>query len=59
MQTEMICILIFIAVMYKMSWNKIEEHCRMMCRFFDWTKALARKQIILSRRKTAERMPFG
>jgi len=43
MQTEMICILIFIAVMYKMSWNKIEEHCRMMCRFFDWTKALAMK----------------
>lgn len=28
---------------HKMSWNKIEEHCRVMCRFFDWTKALAMK----------------
>ena len=28
---------------HKMSWKKIEEHCRMMCRFFDWTKVLAMK----------------
>ncbi len=25
---------------HKMTWKKIEEHCRVVCRFFDWTKAL-------------------
>ncbi len=28
---------------HKMSWKKIEEHCRVMCRFYDWTKAFAMK----------------
>ena len=26
---------------HKMTWKKIEDHCRVMCRFYDWTKALA------------------
>jgi AcrR family transcriptional regulator len=25
---------------HKMSWKEIEEHCKTMCRFYDWTKAL-------------------
>lgn len=25
---------------HKMTWKKIEDHCRVMCRFYDWTKAL-------------------
>lgn len=25
---------------HKMTWEKIEDHCRVMCRFYDWTKAL-------------------
>ncbi len=29
---------------HKMSWKNIEEHCRVMCRFFDWTGALAMKK---------------
>lgn len=28
---------------HKMSWKNIEEHCRVMCRFFDWTRAFAMK----------------
>ncbi len=28
---------------HKMTWKKIEEHCRVVCRFFDWTKALDMK----------------
>lgn len=28
---------------HKMSWKNIEEHCRVMCRFFDWTGAFAMK----------------
>lgn len=26
---------------HKMTWKEIEDHCRVMCRFYDWTKALA------------------
>ncbi len=25
---------------HKMTWKEIEDHCRAMCRFYDWTKAL-------------------
>ena len=25
---------------HKMTWKEIEEHCKVMCRFYDWTKAL-------------------
>ena len=25
---------------HKMSWKEIEEHCKVICRFYDWTKAL-------------------
>jgi AcrR family transcriptional regulator len=28
---------------HKMSWKNIEEHCRVMCRFFDWTRTFAMK----------------
>ena len=28
---------------HKMTWKEIEEHCRVMCRYFDWTKAFAMK----------------
>ncbi|MCR5651028.1 MAG: TetR/AcrR family transcriptional regulator [Lachnospiraceae bacterium] len=28
---------------HKMTWKEIEEHCRVMCRFYDWTKALQMK----------------
>ncbi len=28
---------------HKMTWKEIEEHCRVMCRFYDWTKALDMK----------------
>ncbi|MCR5799048.1 MAG: TetR/AcrR family transcriptional regulator, partial [Lachnospiraceae bacterium] len=28
---------------HKMSWKNIEEHCKVMCRFFDWTGAFAMK----------------
>ena len=28
---------------HKLKWKEIEEHCRVMCRFFDWTKAFAMK----------------
>ena len=26
---------------HKMTWKEIEDHCKVMCRFYDWTKALA------------------
>lgn len=29
---------------HKMTWKEIEKHCKVMCRFFDWTKALEMKQ---------------
>lgn len=25
---------------HKMTWKEIQEHCRVVCRFFDWTRAL-------------------
>ena len=25
---------------HKMTWKKIEEHCKVMCRFFNWTEAI-------------------
>ena len=28
---------------HKMTWKEIEEHCRVMCRYFDWTKAFEMK----------------
>ncbi len=28
---------------HKMSWKDIEEHCKVMCRYFDWTKAFSMK----------------
>ncbi len=28
---------------HKMSWNKIEEHCRVMCRFFNWRDVILLK----------------
>ena len=28
---------------HKMSWKEIEEHCKVICRFYDWTKALDMK----------------
>ena len=28
---------------HKMSWKEIEEHCKVMCRFYDWTKAFIMK----------------
>ncbi|MCR5628857.1 TetR/AcrR family transcriptional regulator [Eubacterium sp.] len=28
---------------HKMTWKEIEKHCRVMCRFYDWTKALEMK----------------
>lgn len=28
---------------HKMSWKNIEEHCKIMCGFFDWTGAFAMK----------------
>ena len=28
---------------HKMTWKEIEEHCKVMCRFYDWTKALQMK----------------
>ena len=28
---------------HHMSWGKIEEHCKMICRFFNWTEALSIK----------------
>ena len=26
---------------HKMTWKEIEEHCKVICRFFDWTKAFS------------------
>ena len=26
---------------HKMTWKEIEEHCKVMCRFYDWTKAFS------------------
>ena len=28
---------------HKMTWKEIEEHCKVMCRYFDWTKAFNMK----------------
>ncbi len=28
---------------HKMKWKEIEEHCKVMCRFYDWTKAFDMK----------------
>ncbi len=28
---------------HKMTWKEIEEHCKVLCRFFDWTKAIGLK----------------
>ncbi|MCR5509652.1 MAG: TetR/AcrR family transcriptional regulator [Lachnospiraceae bacterium] len=28
---------------HKMTWKEIEEHCKVICRFFDWTKAIGLK----------------
>ncbi len=28
---------------HKMTWKEIEEHCRVMCRFYDWTRAFEMK----------------
>lgn len=28
---------------HKMTWKEIEEHCKVMCRFYDWTKAFSMK----------------
>ena len=28
---------------HKMTWKEIEKHCKVMCRFYDWTKALDMK----------------
>ncbi|MCR5095103.1 MAG: TetR/AcrR family transcriptional regulator [Lachnospiraceae bacterium] len=28
---------------HKMTWKEIQEHCRVVCRFFDWTRALDMK----------------
>ncbi len=28
---------------HMMTWKEIEEHCRVMCRYFDWTKAFEMK----------------
>ncbi|MCR4787068.1 MAG: TetR/AcrR family transcriptional regulator [Lachnospiraceae bacterium] len=28
---------------HKMTWKQIEEHCNVMCRFFDWTRAFSMK----------------
>ena len=28
---------------HKMTWKEIEMHCKVMCRFYDWTKALQMK----------------
>ncbi|MCR4792996.1 MAG: TetR/AcrR family transcriptional regulator [Lachnospiraceae bacterium] len=28
---------------HKMTWKEIEEHCKVMCRYFDWTKAFDMK----------------
>ncbi|MCR5418855.1 MAG: TetR/AcrR family transcriptional regulator [Lachnospiraceae bacterium] len=28
---------------HKMTWKEIEDHCRVMCRFYDWKKALEMK----------------
>ena len=30
---------------HKMTWKEIEHHCKVMCRFFDWTGALGMKQV--------------
>jgi len=28
---------------HKMTWKEIEEHCKVVCRYFDWTKAIGMK----------------
>ena len=28
---------------HRMSWKKIEEHCKVVCSFFDWAKAIGIK----------------
>ncbi|MCR5431598.1 MAG: TetR/AcrR family transcriptional regulator [Lachnospiraceae bacterium] len=43
-QMHVLCTSFWTAVyepfVHKMSWKKIEEHCKVMCRFFDWAKAI-------------------
>ncbi|MCR5830439.1 MAG: TetR/AcrR family transcriptional regulator [Lachnospiraceae bacterium] len=43
-QMHVLCTSFWTAVyepfVHKMTWKKIEEHCKNICRFFDWSKAI-------------------